>query len=137
MAEVKKILVVDDDPRIVRLLSLNLQHAGYQVAHAYDGMEALRALTGPLPDLVILDIGMPHLTGLEALKAIRNQERLRHLPVIMLTAHNTDRDVFTGYHEGANVYLTKPVNPAELLRYVKQVFSDIEQAENPDDVFEL
>ena len=131
----KVILVVDDDPRIVKLLKLNLERAGYLVATAADGREALKKLAGGLPHLLILDIGLPHLTGLDLLKTIRADERMHDLPVIMLTAYKTDQDVFRGYNYGANVYLTKPVNPVVLLEYIRDLFADIEHAAHPDDVY--
>ena len=137
MIGAKKILVVDDDPAIVRLLVVNLQHAGYQEAHAFSGLEALQRIAEDLPDLVILDIGMPHMTGLEMLRTLREHDATRLLPVIILTANSTDQDLFAGYHGGANFYLTKPFNPAQLLCYIKQLFADLEETEKPDDVFEL
>ena len=137
MIGANKILVVDDDPTIVRLLVVNLQHAGYQVAHAFNGLEALQRIAEDLPDLVILDIGMPLMTGLEMLRTLREHDATRLLPVIILTANSTDQDVFAGYHGGANFYLTKPFNPADLLRYIEQLFNDFEKAEKPDNFFEL
>jgi len=128
-------MVVDDDPNIVKLVKLNLEHAGYLVSTATDGREAMKKLAGGLPHLLILDIGMPHLTGLDMLKTIRADERMHDLPVIMLTAYKTDQDVFKGYSFGANVYLTKPINPALLLEYIKDLFVDLEQAEHPDDLY--
>jgi len=131
----KIILIVDDDLNIVKLLKLNLEKAGYLVSTALDGRQALQRLAGGLPHLIVLDIGMPHMSGLELLKQIRADAKTRDLPVIMLTAYKTDQDVFKGYHYGANVYLTKPIDPADLLAYIRELFADIEKAEKPDDLY--
>lgn len=122
----KKILAVDDERHIVRLIQVNLERAGYEVVTAYDGREALKKIAEERPDLVVLDVMMPYMDGLETLKQIRSNPELRELPVIMLTAKAQDQDVFVGYSSGADIYLTKPFNPMELLTFVKRIFTELE-----------
>ena len=117
----KKILAVDDERHIVRLVEVNLQRAGYEVVTAYDGREALEKVKAEKPDLVVLDVMMPYMDGFEVLKALRREPETENLPVIMLTAKAQDKDVFEGYHYGADMYLTKPFNPMELVTFVKRI----------------
>jgi two-component system, OmpR family, alkaline phosphatase synthesis response regulator PhoP len=133
----KKVLAVDDEPNIIRLIRVNLERAGYEVISAGDGREALKKLAAERPDLVILDVRMPYMNGLETLKEIRSNPATRALPVIMLTAKAQDQDVFRGYSHGADVYLTKPFNPMELLTFVNRLFTETTSEENEEDVYEL
>jgi len=132
----KKILAVDDERHIVRLIQVNLERAGYEVVTAYDGREALKKIADERPDLVVLDVMMPYMDGLETLKQIRANAATRDLPVIMLTAKAQDQDVFRGYSSGADIYLTKPFNPMELLTFVKRIFMEMESSED-DNVYTL
>lgn len=116
-----KILVCDDERHIVRLIQVNLERQGYQVITAYDGKEGLQKIESEKPDLVVLDVMMPYMDGFEVLKAIRRDPQFEALPVIMLTAKAQDKDVFEGYHYGADMYLTKPFNPMELVSFVKRI----------------
>lgn len=125
----KKILAVDDERHIVRLIQVNLERAGYEVITAYDGREALKKIAEERPDLVVLDVMMPYMDGLETLKQIRANQEMRELPVIMLTAKAQDQDVFQGYTHGADIYLTKPFNPMELLTFVKRIFTEMESGD--------
>lgn len=132
----KKILAVDDERHIVRLIQVNLERAGYQVSTAYDGREALQKIEADKPDLVVLDVMMPYMDGLETLKRIRANPATRALPVIMLTAKAQDQDVFQGYSHGVDIYLTKPFNPIELLTFIKRIFSE-QESDDDDDVYVL
>lgn len=132
----KKILAVDDERHIVRLIQVNLERAGYLVVTAYDGREALQKIEAEKPDLVVLDVMMPYMDGLEALKRIRANPATRALPVIMLTAKAQDQDVFQGYSHGVDIYLTKPFNPIELLTFIKRIFSE-QESDDDDDVYVL
>lgn len=132
----KKILAVDDERHIVRLIQVNLERAGYTVVTAYDGREALQKIEAEQPDLVVLDVMMPYMDGLEALKRIRANPATRALPVIMLTAKAQDQDVFQGYSHGVDIYLTKPFNPIELLTFIKRIFSE-QESDDDDDVYVL
>lgn len=116
-----KILVCDDERHIVRLIQVNLEKQGYQVVTAYDGKEGLEKVQSEKPDLMVLDVMMPYMDGFEVLKALRRDAATETLPVIMLTAKAQDKDVFEGYHYGADMYLTKPFNPMELVAFVKRI----------------
>ena len=116
-----KILAVDDEKHILRLVEINLQKAGYEVVTAGTGREALAALEIEQPDLVIMDVMMPQMGGFEALQIMKSDEKTAQIPVIMLTAKAQDSDVFEGWKSGADLYLTKPFNPQELLSFVKRI----------------
>ena len=122
MANNKKILVVDDERHIVRLVQVNLERAGYEVAAAYDGREALKKVEADKPDLIVLDVMMPHMDGFETLRHLKANADTANIPVIMLTAKAQDQDIFEGWRQGVDMYLTKPFNPMELLTFVKRIF---------------
>ena len=117
----KKILAVDDERHIVRLVQVNLERQGYEVITAFDGREALEKIESEKPDLVILDVMMPYMDGFEVLQAIRKNPDISTLPVIMLTAKAQDADVFRGWQQGVDTYLTKPFNPMELISFVRRI----------------
>lgn len=112
----RMILVVDDEPRIIEAVSMNLELEGYQVSVASNGYEALKKATEGLPDLVILDIMMPEMDGFETLKGIRE---FSTVPVIMLTVKGEEIDKVKGLDLGADDYITKPFGPKELVSRVK------------------
>jgi two-component system, OmpR family, alkaline phosphatase synthesis response regulator PhoP len=118
----KKILAVDDERHIVRLVEVNLARAGYQVVTAFDGREALQKVEAEKPDLVVLDVMMPFMDGFEVLRNLKANPETADIPVIMLTAKAQDADVFRGWQSGVDCYLTKPFNPMELLTFVKRIF---------------
>jgi len=118
-----RILAVDDEPNIVRLIQVNLVRQGYTVETANNGVEALAKIRENRPDLLVSDVMMPEMGGFELLKNVRMDPLLSDLPVIMLTAKTQDKDVMEGYTHGADMYLTKPFNPAELLQFVKRILS--------------
>ena len=118
-----RILAVDDEPNIVRLIQVNLERQGYQVETANNGVQALAKIRDNRPDLLVSDVMMPEMGGFELLKNIRMDPALADLPVIMLTAKTQDKDVMEGYSTGADMYLTKPFNPQELLQFVKRILA--------------
>lgn len=118
-----KVLVCDDERHIVRLIQVNLERQGYNVVTAFDGKEGLEKIQSEKPNVVVLDVMMPYMDGFEVLKRIRREPETEALPVIMLTAKAQDKDVFEGYHYGADMYLTKPFNPMELVAFVKRIVS--------------
>lgn len=124
----RKILACDDEPGVLRLVRANLERAGYEVALATDGREALDKVQSERPDLVILDVMMPYRDGFGVLQEIRRNPSTRDLPVILLTAKSTDADTLRGWQEGADSYLTKPFNPKELLSFVERIFAATEDA---------
>lgn len=114
-----KILVVDDDKEIVELLSIYIKNEGYEALKAYDGKEALsKIVTTPDIDLMILDIMMPKLNGMEVVKELRKESQI---PIIMLTAKTTDMDKIQGLIAGADDYVTKPFNPLEIMARIKSL----------------
>ena len=137
MTDGKKILVVDDEKHIVRLVQVNLERNGYRVVTAYDGREALKKIEEEKPDLVVLDVIMPQMDGFEVLKELRTKEETRDLPVIMLTAKAQDNDVFRGWRAGVDCYLTKPFVPQELLIFIKRILASQEAGEAGDNVLDL
>ena len=116
----KEILVVDDEPSVVEVVSLYLNREGYQVAVARDGLEALRLIEVRQPTLVVLDLMLPHVDGLEIIRRLRN-DKGSSVPVIMLTARSQETDRIYGLELGADDYVTKPFSPAELVARVKAV----------------
>lgn len=127
----KRVMAVDDERLIVLSIRHNLQMAGYEVIEAFDGREALELLESERPDLVILDVMMPELNGWDVLTCIRDDPELRDTPVIMLTALGTDGDEREGIIRGADVYLTKPYEPAALLELVARLLASDEEAMTP------
>ncbi|NLJ36667.1 MAG: response regulator [candidate division WS1 bacterium] len=125
----KKILVVDDERHIVRLVEVNLARAGYEVVTAYDGVEALEKVEQEVPDMVVLDVMMPRMDGFEVLKNLQADAKYKDIPVIMLTAKAQDADIFKGWQSGVSSYLTKPFNPKELLVFVQRIFQSMEDAD--------
>jgi DNA-binding response OmpR family regulator len=120
MAEVT-VLVVDDDPVIMRLLEVNFEMEGYTVVTATDGQQALDRITSNAPDLVVCDIMMPVVNGLEVVERLRqsSDETLQRLPVILLSAKAQASEVQRGLDVGADDYITKPFDPLELIERVQ------------------
>ena len=116
-----KVLVVDDEIFIRRLVQVNLEKEGYIVEQAADGVEAIEKVKANKPDLIVLDVMMPRMDGFETLKALISDTNMASIPVIMLTAKASDKDVFSGWASGVSAYLTKPFNPRELLTFVERV----------------
>ncbi len=112
------ILVADDDPDIRDIVSFRLERAGYRTVQASDGDEALRLARESLPALCVLDVMMPKVSGFEVLRELREDPRTSSVPVLILTASVQDRDVARGFEHGADDYLKKPFNSAELLARV-------------------
>ena len=110
----KKILVVEDDPRLCTLYQLELKDH-FEVIESHNGQEALDAVEKAKPDLVVMDIMMPVMDGLEALARIRENPSTASLPVILLTAKVLHKDVLEGYQKGADYYITKPFTSRELI----------------------
>jgi len=123
----KRVLVVDDERHIVRLVQVNLERQGYEVLTAYDGVECLEKAKSERPDLIVLDVMMPRMDVFEALQRLKTDPETSHIPVIMLTARAQDRDVLQGYQFGADLYLTKPFSHLELISLVKRVFESQEE----------
>jgi DNA-binding response OmpR family regulator len=117
----QRILVVDDDREIARLVRAYLEQSGYQVLVAYDGETALHMLRHDRPDLVVLDLMLPDRNGQDVTRLVRNDSTLAAMPIIMLTARVEDHDKIVGLELGADDYVTKPFNPHELVSRVRAV----------------
>ena len=128
------ILVVDDEPQILRLVRDYLEHAGFKVLTAADGASALRAVRTGKPDLVVLDLGLPNLDGLDVARGLRKDGAL---PIIMLTARAGEADRVAGLELGADDYVTKPFSPRELLARIRAVLRRSEAARAPADVIKV
>ncbi len=137
MAQGRKVLAVDDERHIVRLIQVNLERAGYQVATAFDGPDALKKVESDKPDLIVLDVMMPKMDGFEVLKRLQANPDTRGIPIVMLTAKAQDADVFRGWASGVSAYLTKPFNPLELITFVKRILSGYDQYDDGEKVFEV
>ncbi len=116
-----KILVVDDEPDVLELVGFNLRRAGFEVSTAADGAEALRKARHFSPALVVLDVMLPEMDGLEVCKALRSAPETSAMPIIMLTAKAAEIDRVLGLELGADDYLTKPFSPRELLLRIRNV----------------
>ncbi len=121
--DAKRILVVDDETRMIGFIRMNLELEGFQVLEAHNGLEALEMIRTSLPDLVILDVMMPELDGFETLRILRE---FSSIPVIMLTAKGEEDDRVYGLELGADDYITKPFGPRELSSRVRAVLRRVE-----------
>lgn len=121
----RRILVVDDEERMVRFIRLNLEQDGFQVTEAYRGAQALDRLRTAIPDLVLLDVMLPDLDGFEVLRIVREFSKV---PVIMLTAKGEENDRVLGLELGADDYVSKPFSPRELVSRVRAVLRRTENA---------
>src|SRR3954451_17477623 len=116
-----KILVVDDEPDVVQLIEYNLKGAGYDVITAQDGEEALKKARSSSPDLIILDLMLPQIEGLDVCKILRRDATTADIPIVMLTAKASEPDRVLGLELGADDYVTKPFSPRELVLRAKRL----------------
>ena len=116
-----RILVVDDEPEIVKAIRTNLEMEGYEVLEAYNGPDALRIAREERPDLMVLDVLMPEMDGWEVLEKMRADPEFRDTPVIMLTALAQAHDIARSWEVGADSHLVKPFDPLELITLVKRL----------------
>jgi DNA-binding response OmpR family regulator len=124
----KKILLVDDSPTAILWQRLILEDDPYDILVATDGEEGVRVAKAELPDLVLLDVVMPRMNGFEALRALRAEKSLRHMPILMVTTRSEMPNVLEGYEGGCNEYITKPVDRTELLTKVRSYLHQPEAA---------
>jgi len=127
----KRVLIIEDDRDIVELVRYNLANEGFQVSAAYDGTTGLATVKKTAPDLLLLDLMLPKLSGLEICREIRRDDALNRLPILMLTARGEEADRVVGLEMGADDYVTKPFSPRELIARVKAL---LRRAELPTDV---
>ena len=131
----ERVLIVDDDPDIQKLVSYNLHQAGFRVSTAATGLAALESVQEQPPDLIILDIMLPDRDGLEVCRKLRQLDKSRRIPIIMLTARTQEVDRVVGFELGADDYVMKPFSPRELVLRVKSIFRRM--GEDPNDVLQV
>ena len=124
----RTILIVDDEPKITRLARDYLEHAGFAVQAVANGASALAAFRSARPDLIVLDLGLPDMDGLDVARAVRKESEV---PLVMLTARGEESDKLVGLELGADDYLTKPFSPKELVARVRAVLRRAERARDP------
>lgn len=123
----KKILIVEDEPEIARLIKMYLEKEKYQTVLANTGIEGWNSLSSDRPDMVILDLMLPEMDGLELCKKIRNRPEIALLPIIMLTAKSDESDTIVGLELGADDYITKPFSPKALVARMKALFRRLDR----------
>ena len=126
-----RILVVDDEPAIRKLITVNLERAGYAVRQAIDGDSALEEVEREHPDLIILDVFMPGPNGFLVLETLKSDPRTAPTPVLMLTAASRDDQVRRSWVTGCDLHMTKPFNPAELMRIVERMLAVLGTPDEP------
>ncbi|MEW6303733.1 MAG: response regulator transcription factor [Verrucomicrobiota bacterium] len=132
-----KLLVVDDEPDAVELIDFNLKGAGFEVTTAGDGAEALRKARTVAPDLIVLDLMLPEIDGLEVCKLLRRDPATSAIPIIMLTAKAAEIDRILGLELGADDYMTKPFSPRELVLRVKGILRRSHGEDSKNDQFQI
>tara|TARA_B110000858_G_scaffold198281_1_gene263699 strand:+ start:2094 stop:2789 length:696 start_codon:yes stop_codon:yes gene_type:complete len=133
------IVIVEDEPDILDVLSYNLKREGFRITAVQDGSKGLDLVQIELPDLVLLDLMLPGMDGLDICRQLKNSERTQNIPVIMLTAKGEESDIVLGLGIGADDYITKPFSPKELIARVKAVLRRFDPASNtnPDQIIEV
>lgn len=122
--EAPLVLAVDDEPELLSLMEFTLRSEGYRVALARTGAEALEQVRAQRPAIVIMDVTMPEMDGFEALRRLKEDPATEDLPIVMLTARVEESDILAGWLRGADLYLTKPFDPFELLTHVSRVLCE-------------
>ncbi len=118
-----KILIVEDDHSTVELLKVTLELEGYEIAIAYDGIDALRKVEREKPDLIVLDVMIPGVDGFEVCQLLKHNLKFMNIPIIMVTAKVRKEDRTTGLEKGADDYITKPFEPSTLVDRIKKFLS--------------
>ena len=123
MKETLKVLIVDDEPDVVEILRYNLTKEKYEVFTAYNGIDALALAIKNTPDLIIMDIRMPGISGIETCRKIRLINSLKTTPVLFLTADSDEYTTMNAFEAGANHFITKPIRPSILLEMIQELFN--------------
>jgi two-component system alkaline phosphatase synthesis response regulator PhoP len=116
-----KILIAEDEPDIRELLAFTLKYAGHDVITAADGMEAYQLVLQEIPDMILMDVRMPRMTGYEACRQIKAEPTVRHIPVVFLSAKGQDAEIRSGLDAGAVEYLLKPFAPMDLVEKIGEL----------------
>lgn len=120
----KKVMVVDDSKTINDMVRNLLEKMGYEVEVAFDGMEALEKVKTLLPDLIVLDVNMPKMDGFRVCRLLKFDRNFRQIPIIMLTARDEEENIRIGIKTGADLYLTKPIEPEKLIEAVNKLLNE-------------
>jgi two-component system phosphate regulon response regulator PhoB len=131
-----RVLVIEDERALTDVLAYNLQREGYEAILAHDGQEGLRKAQTLLPDLILLDLMLPTMSGLDVCRELRAGERTRDIPIIMITAKAEETDQVVGFKMGADDYVTKPFSVKVLLERIKALQRRLESGAEPADVVE-
>jgi len=132
-----KILLVDDEPDILEIVGYNLKNEGYQVYTAKNGLEALKTAKKIIPNLILLDIMMPEMDGIETCEKIRTLKSLENTLIAFLTARNEDYSQVAGFDAGADDYITKPIKPKVLISKVKSLLRRLKAESQQDSIVEV
>ena len=132
-----KILVVDDDPDIVEILKYNLKNSGYSVKSAGNGVEAIKKAKKFIPDIILMDVMMPEMSGIEACEEIKNIDQLSQAIIIFLSARSEDYTQISAYDAGADDYISKPVKPKILLKKISNIAKKINSEKKAPWIFDL
>lgn len=116
-----KILIADDELRLRKVVALYMRKCGHEVIEAENGQVAIELARQSRPDVIVLDVMMPEMTGIEATKAFRADDLLKSIPIILLTANATEEDLKIGLAAGANKYITKPFSPKDLTESIEAI----------------
>ncbi len=131
------ILIVEDEKDIVKMLDYNLKKEGFRTLIAQDGEDALDAANTKHPDLILLDLMLPGLDGLEVCKTLKAERKTTSIPIIMLTAKSQESDKIVGLELGADDYVTKPFSPGELIARIKAVLRRVKEKDKLPEVFKM
>ena len=137
MSQISKILVVDDDPDIVEILRYNLSMAGYDIKSATNGKEAIKKAKIFLPEIILLDVMMPEMDGIETCTIIKEIPSLNNTRIIFLSARNEDYTQLSAFDAGADDYITKPVKPKILLKKIASIFKRINKSKDKKQLIDL
>jgi DNA-binding response OmpR family regulator len=122
-----KILIAEDEPDIRELVAFTLRFAGHEVVAGANGEEAVQLASQEMPDLILMDVRMPRMTGYEACKRMKEEDSIKHIPVAFLSAKGQETEVQTGLEAGAVEYILKPFSPDELTERVKKLLAQVKK----------
>ena len=132
-----KILLVDDEPDVIEILTYNLSNQGYEIFSANDGIKAIKVANKILPNLIIMDVMMPNMDGIEACEVLRKNSKFNNTIIMFLSARGEDFSYVAAFDAGADDYVTKPIKPKVLMSKVKSLLRRFKSFENFDDVIEV
>jgi two-component system alkaline phosphatase synthesis response regulator PhoP len=130
----KKILIIDDQPFVLKLIEYNLKKNGYETVTETNGLNAFDQIDSIRPDLIILDVRMPHISGNDLCRCFRNRSLTAKIPIIMLTGHLDDNSEQKAIDAGANSFMTKPFSPFELINTIKKFLDNNEQIKKEEEI---